>query len=133
IDEYDEQFFVNLSSPVGGVITDSQAIGTIQDDDAAPLVTINDVSKNEGNSGTTSFVFTVSLSAVSGKHVSVNFATADGTATVAGADYFAASGTVYFAPGQMTASITILVCGDKSTEPNETFLVNLTGATNGTI
>ena len=116
-----------------GVITDSQGIGTIVDDDPAPLMTINDVSKNEGDGGNTSFVFTVSLSAASGKSVSVNFATANGTATTADNDYFAASGTVYFSPGQTTATITILVRGDKKKEPNETFFVNLTGATNGTI
>jgi hypothetical protein len=99
LDEYDEQLFVNLSSAAGGVITDSQGTGTIQDDDPAPLVTINDVSKKEGNRGYTSFVFTVSLSAASGKHVSVNYATADGTAKVSGSDYLAVSGYVNFAPG----------------------------------
>jgi hypothetical protein len=133
LDEYDEQFFVNLSNAVGGVITDSQAVGTIQDDDAAPLVTISDVSKNEGNRNNTSFVFTVSLSEASGKYVYVNFATANGTATTGDNDYFANSGTVYFAPGQTTATITILVRGDKTKEANETFAVNLTGATDGTI
>jgi hypothetical protein len=133
LDEYDEQFYVNLSSAVHGVITDSQGIGTIVDDDPAPQLTIIDVSKNEGNRGNTSFAFTLSLSAVSGKQVSVNYATADGTAKVAGNDYFGASGTVFFAPGQTTATITILVRGDKTKEPNETFFVNLTGATNATI
>jgi hypothetical protein len=133
LDENDEQFTVNLSNAAGGVITDSQGIGTIQDDDPAPLVTINDISKNEGNSGNTSFVFTVSLSAASGKQVSVNYATADGTAKVAGNDYFAASGTVFFAPGKTTATITILVRGDKTKEPNEAFFVNLTGTTTATV
>src|SRR5205823_13908732 len=130
ISEYDEQFYVNLSNVVGGVITDAQGIGTIVDDDPAPQVKINDVSKSEGDRNNTSFVFIVSLSAASGKQVSVNYATANGTATVAGNDYFAVSGTVYFAPGQTTATITILVRGDKTKEPNETFFINLTGATN---
>jgi hypothetical protein len=133
IDEYDEQFFVNLSNAVGGVITDSQGIGTIQDDDPAPLVTIKDVSKNEGNRNNTSFSFTVSLSAASGKYVSVDFVTADGTAKVSDSDYFAASGTLYFSPGQTSQTITVLVRGDKRKEANETFFVNLTGANNGTI
>jgi hypothetical protein len=133
LDEYDEQFFVNLLSAAGGVITDSQAVGTIQDNDAAPLVTINDVSRNEGNRGNTSFVFTVSLSAVSGKDVFVNFATANGTGTIADIDYVATSGSVHFAPGQTTATITVTVRGDKKRESNETFFVNLTGAIDGTI
>src|SRR4029450_4640325 len=62
-DEYDEQFTMNLSNAVGGVIADSQGFGTIQDDDAPPLVTINDISANEGNRSTTSLSFTVSLGA----------------------------------------------------------------------
>jgi hypothetical protein len=133
LDEDDEQFFVNLTSPIGGVITDSQAVGTIQDNDPPPLLSISDVSKNEGNGGTTSFVFTVMLSVVSGRDVYVNYATADGTATVADSDYIAKSGMLYIAPGQKTAAITVTVLGDKKQESNETFLVKLTGATNGTI
>lgn len=134
LDEYDEQFLVNLSNALSGEITDSQGIGTIEDDDAAPLVTINNVSKNEGQRRqNTSFEFTVSLSEASGKWVYVNFATADGSATVAGSDYFDASGTVYIAPGQTTGTLYVTVRGDKSREPNETFAVNLTSATDGTI
>jgi hypothetical protein len=124
---------VNLSNAVGGQVTDGQGIGTIVDDDAAPLIKISDVSKIEGNGGTTWFVFTVSLSAASGKQVSVNFATADGTATASGNDYVGASGTVVFAPGQNAAPIAIPVRGDTAKEANETFFVNLTGATNAAI
>src|SRR5205807_1129273 len=65
----------------------------------APLVTINDVSVTEGNTGTVSATFTVSLSAVCREPVTVNFGTADGTAT-AGSDYQAKAGTLTFAPGQ---------------------------------
>src|SRR5262245_15121501 len=133
LDEFDEQFFVNLSNAVGGQISDSQGTGTIQDDDPAPLVTINNVSKNEGNKNFTSFVFTVSLSAPSGKWVSVNFATADGTAKVSDSDYLATSGNVNFAPGVTTATIIVTVRGDTTKEANETFFVNLLGATNATI
>ena len=70
------------------------------DDDVAPLpvVSIGNVTANEGNSGTTPFTFTVSLSAASTQTVTVAYATANGTAT-AGSDYTAASGTVTFAPG----------------------------------
>jgi hypothetical protein len=133
LDEYDETFYVNLSNADGGQITDSQATGTILDDDDAPLVSIGDFSRNEGNHRqTTSFTFTVSLSEVSGKWVTVNYATANGTA-VSGSDYNASSSSVSIAPGQTTATITITVRGDKSKEANETFFVDLTSATNGTI
>jgi hypothetical protein len=128
-DEYDEQFFVDLSNAAGGEITDSQGIGTIQDDDPAPLLTINDVSKLEGNHDTT-FVFTVSLSAASAKWVYVDFATADGTAT-AGQDYVATSGTLVFAPGELTQTITVTILGDRKKEPDEFFYVTLSGAVNG--
>jgi hypothetical protein len=133
IDEYDEQFVVNLSSASGAQLTDSQGIGTIEDDDEAPLVTINDVSNREGNKNTTSFDFTVSLSQASGKWVYVDFATADGTATVADNDYYAAGWTVYIAPGDATATITVTVPGDRRREGDETFSVELIGASEATI
>jgi hypothetical protein len=97
-----------------------------------PTLSINNVSANEGNSGTTAFTFTVTLSAASASTVTVNFATADVTAT-AGSDYAAASGVVTFTPGQTTRTITVDVTGDTAVEPNETFLVNLSAPVNATI
>ena len=83
----------------------------------------------EGNTGTKSVTFTVTLSAASDAPVTVTYATADGTATLAGGDYRAASGTVTFAPGQTSKTITVLVNGDRLAEDDEYFYVNLTGAT----
>src|SRR3989442_1317150 len=100
---------------------------------APPTLAINDVSQNEGNSGTTPFVFTVSLSSSSSQTVTVSYATADGTATTADNDYVAANGTLTFNPGDTTKTITVNVNGDTKFEPNETFFVNLSGATNATI
>ena len=74
--ENNESFVVNLTSPVNAVIGDNQGQGTIVDDDPPPSISINDVSHPEGNSGTTPFVFTVSLSTASGLPASVNWATA---------------------------------------------------------
>ena len=62
----------------------------------------------------------------------VDFATADGTA-VAGVDYLASSGTLSFAAGQATQTVSVTVNGDTSFEPNDTFFVNLTNASNGGI
>jgi probable HAF family extracellular repeat protein len=123
--EPNETFIVNLSAPTNAVFNDSQAIGTILDDE--PRITISDVARNEGNSGTTSFVFTVTLSAAYDAPVTVNFGTANGTAK-SGEDYNAASGMVTFAPGQTTRTITIGVKGDRKREASETFFVNLFGA-----
>jgi hypothetical protein len=97
-----------------------------------PSLSINDVSVNEGQIGTTNAVFTVTISAASTQTVTVNFSTANGTAT-AGSDYVAQSGVLTFTPGQTSKTITVLVNGDTVVEPNETFFVNLTSATNATI
>ena len=97
-----------------------------------PRLTINDVSVNEGNSGTVNVVFTSTLSSASNQTVIVTYATQNGTAT-ASSDYVAKSGSVTFNPGEMTKSITILVNGDTTFEPTETFSINLTSATNATM
>jgi hypothetical protein len=97
-----------------------------------PSVTISDVTATEGNSGTTPFDFTVKLSRTSSQSVTVTYSTADGTAT-AGSDYVAASGTITFNPGETTKRITVQVNGNTVYEPNETFFVNLTSASNATI
>ena len=134
-DEYDQGFSVNLSAVSGAVVTDGLGIANILDDDEAPTITITSkVSGKEGpNNKTTSFVFFVTLSGATEKEVRVNFATTDGTATTADNDYVARSGTLVFAPGVTSQSISVLVRGEKKTESNETFSVNLSGATNATI
>lgn len=63
----------------------------------------------------------------------MNFATANGTATTADNDYVARSGTLVFASGVTSQAISVQVKGDKKKESNETFSVNLSGATNATI
>jgi urease beta subunit len=129
--EGDETFLVNLSNAQNATIADGQAIGTIANDDAATL-SINDITLVEGNLGTVNAQFTVSLSAASTSTVTVGYATADGTAA-AGSDYQAGTGTVTFAPGQTTQTVTVPVAGDAVVEANETFLVNLSNAQNATI
>ena len=132
LDEPNETFFVNLSSATNGVIVDNQGQGTINDNDPTPSLSINDVSVAEGDSGTTPATFTVTLSAASGLTVTVNYATADNTAT-AGSDYQSTSGTLTFNPGETTKPVTVLVNGDTTFEQNETFFVNLCSPTNATI
>ena len=87
-------------------------------------ITISDVSKKEGDSGTTAFVFTVAVSGSPLSTVTVDWATGAGTATPV-LDYVPANGTVSLAPGVTTKTVTILVVGDTDPEPNETFFVNL--------
>jgi len=132
LDEANENFLVNLSSATNAVLLDPQGQGTITDNDAAPSLSINDLSIAEGDSSTTQFTFTVSLSTASGQTVTVNFATADGTAALPG-DYQSNNGLLTFNPGDTSKPVTVLVNGDTTFESNETFFVNLTGATNASI
>ena len=132
LNEPSETFFVNVTNVVNAVVVDGQGVGTIVNDDPLPSLSINDVTVVEGNAGTVNAVFTVTLSAASGQTVAVNYATADGTATQP-ADYTNTSGTLTFTPGQTTRTITVPVIGEIVPEANETFFVNLSGATNATI
>jgi len=125
--EPNETFAVNLSSPTNALIADDQGIGTILDDE--PRISISDTMLTEGNTGGTSATFTVTLSAAYDVNVTVNHATANGTAT-AGSDYQAASGTLIFAPGETRKTVTVQLIGDRLPEPNETFTMYLSNPTN---
>src|SRR5262249_5282064 len=93
---------------------------TIVNDDPAPTMSVAGVSQNEGNSGTTPFVFTVTLSNPSDQPVTVSFNTADGTALLSDNDYQSTSGTLTFAPGQTSQTVTVNVLGDVTPDLNET-------------
>ena len=133
LDEGNDTFTVGLSGAINATIAAGGGVGTITDNDPTPTIAITNVSATEGNSGTVNAVLTVSLSAASGRAVTVNYATGDGTATVAGTDYTAGAGTLTFAAGTTTQSVTVVVRGDALNEGNETLNVNLSGATNATI
>jgi hypothetical protein len=131
LDEMDETFFVNLSGPVNATIEDGQGVGTIVDDDAPPALSIDDQSVLEGDSGPTMAVFNVMLSAPSGKPISVTFSTANGSAA-SGSDYQPTTGSLNFAPLEVSKAITVQVNGDTLDEFDETFFVNLGNAMNAT-
>ncbi len=131
-DEADETLSLNLSSPVNIQLVDTQAIATIIDDDASPEVIVSDVTVVEGNSGSKNLSFAVSLSAVSNQTVTVQYATADGTAT-AGSDYVPRSGALTFYTGSIFQTVNVTISGDTAAEPNETVLFNLIAATNAAI
>jgi subtilisin family serine protease len=131
--ENNETFAVNLSNATNAPIADSQGVGTIVNDDfATPSISINSVANYEGNRGFTKFVFTVSLSAASNQTVSVAYSTASGTAN-SGSDFKAASGMLSFSPGVTSRTITVSVSGDKTSEPDELFYVDLTSPTNASL
>jgi hypothetical protein len=115
----------------------ASAAGTIADNDT-PSITIGDAQIVEGNNKNSNVLVTVALSAPSSTTVTVAFATAAagtglGFAT-AGTDYVAQTGTLTFSPGQVTATISIVIIGDRTRgEGNETFFVNLSAPNGATI
>jgi len=96
-----------------------------------PTLSINDVSITEGESGTTTLTFKVTLSAASNLTVTANFATADNTAN-AGVDYQAATGSLTFNPGDTTKTVSVTLVGDITNEADETFFLNISDPTNAT-
>jgi hypothetical protein len=127
-----EAFNVYLDTPSANAsLGNAYGYCYIQDNDPFPTVSISDVTKNEGNSGTTKFNFTLTLSAPAADGIYVYYETANGTAS--SQDYVPISGYAYFNPGQSTATIAVSVKGDKTKEENETFFVNLTNASGATL
>ena len=134
LDEDNETFTVSLSAPVNaafaGDVSAINATGTITDNDETPSLSIADESLTEEN---TNMTFTVTLSAASGKTVTVNYATSDGTATEP-ADYEETTGTLTFDVGETTKEIQVQIREDDIDEAEEeTFTVTLSGASNATV
>jgi hypothetical protein len=127
---YGQEFIPSTSA---GNINWQTRIAALRFSTCEPQISIDDVSLFEGTSGTTPFTFTVSLSRPSAFATRVDFATADGTATVADNDYQPTAGTLTFQPGETSKTVPVEVNGDTTFEPNETFLVNLSNPTNGTL
>src|SRR5207237_720521 len=92
-------------------------------------LSINDVMVNQPASGSTGAIFTVSLSGASGKTVSVDYATADGSALAPG-DYSSKNGTLSFAPEETVKTIAVTVNGSAIPQADKTFFVNLSNAAN---
>jgi len=140
--ESNEGFTVTLSNATGGTIGTASATSTILNDDSAPpapapvlptLSVLAGVSKAEGNSGITPFTFTVSRSGDTSGTSSANWTATGNGADAADFGGIMPSGTVNFAPGQATATITVNVAGDTAVESNEGFTVTLSNATGATI
>ena len=128
--EANETFSLVLGTPGGASLADGTALGTIQNDDVLPSLSIADAQVSEGNAGTKLMVFTVTLSAAAQGPVTVAYTTRDGTA-LAGSDYNAQSGSLTFAAGETSKTIAVEVRGDTVDEIDESFelaLSNLTAA-----
>ena len=137
--EGNETFSVNLSGATNNAtISHAQGIGTIVNDDVAPppppapgSVSISNASVAEGNNGSVIETFVVTRTGGDGSAFDVNYSTADGTATTADKDYVGQTNVpLHFAAGDVSKTISVVVNGDTKVEGNETFDVNLSGATN---
>jgi hypothetical protein len=135
--EPDETLGVTLSGPANATLGGATATGTIVNDDVAatggggstppvvPVVSVAGATVDpEGDTGSKTASFTVTLSAATTVPVTVKYATADVTAT-APADYAATAGTLTFTPGQTSKTVGVLVAGDTLVEADETFRVQL--------
>jgi len=123
VDETQETFFLDISNVQNATVNTSRGTGFIVDDDG-PTISINDVSILEGNVGTKTATFTLTLSGPSVEAIAIRATTAPGTAT-ASTDYNSANVVVTFQPGVVTRTLDVTINGDTTLEPNETFFVNL--------
>jgi hypothetical protein len=124
--EQAETFSVRIASIEGATGVGAAATVTVQDNDvnSGPAVSIANASLAEGHFGTPVMRFNVTLAAASKVQTSVSYLTANGTA-IAGEDYFAASGSVTFQPGQISKTIDVRLAGDTRVEQDETFTITL--------
>lgn len=136
IQDTTQQLTLDLSNPVGATIFDGSATGTLVDDDAIlnpSLIEITDVTiAPEGSVDQTLATFTVTLTPSSTQAVTVDYATEDRTGQ-AGADYVAVGGTLTFAPGQTSQTVTIPVIQDTTPELTELFGLVLSNVTAGVL
>lgn len=131
VDETQETFFLDISNVTNATVSSSRGNGFINDDDG-PTISINDVSITEGNAGTKSATFTLTLSGSSVEAIAIRATTAPGTAT-ASTDYNSVNTVVIFNPGTVTRTLDVAIVGDTNLESNETFSVDLSEPFGATI
>jgi hypothetical protein len=129
-DENNETVTLTLSNPCNATISDATGILTITDDDNPPALSIDDVITADESAANAEF--TVSLSAASGKDITVDYATSNTTAT-AGSDYTATSGTLTISAGATSGTFNVPVLADTTDENNETVTLTLSNPSNATI
>jgi hypothetical protein len=119
----------DITSSDDGLAIDDVSITPLAD--GVTNLSIDDVSADEGDSGTTSFDFTVSLTAPAGAGgVTFDISTADGSATTADSDYVAKALTGQTIPEDSSSyAFSVAVNGDTTFEADESFLVNVTNVT----
>ena len=128
VDEPVETLAVVLTDATNAMIGTATAVGAIEDDDPVPELEISGGAASEGET----MGFAVTLSGSTARTVAVDYATADGSAT-AGADFGSVSGTLTFAPGESSATVSVDIVDDEMHEPDETFVARLSSPVNAVI
>lgn len=133
INEATEDLHVTLSNAAVGTLgDDTVATGAITDNDTIPTATLSPTAAiTEGSAGRSAKTYTVKLNRESGQTVTVDYAAAPTgvNPATAVADFFPASGTLTFQPGETMKTFTVDVVGDTIDEPNETFAIGLNSST----
>ncbi len=132
IAEPNEYFLMKLSNPVACRIGVPQGVGTIINDDTGPVLSVAPATIAEGDAGTATLTYLVTLTNGTSQAVSVDWQTSGGSAT-AGTDYVSASGTLTIPAKSTSGSITVTVNGDVCGEPDETVDLVLSNAVNATL
>ena len=130
ISEEDETFTLVLSDPENATANNPSGTATIVDNDGEPGLRVNDVTVRERAGAVVQF--TVTLEPVSSDTVTVDYTTADGTA-LADSDYKPTDGTLTFRPGDMTKTVDVIILGDSTAEPDETFTLVLSNQNPSTV
>ncbi|MDE5096469.1 MAG: sodium:calcium exchanger, partial [Trichodesmium sp. St11_bin5] len=128
--ENTEQFQVKLNGAKNAELSDSQAVGRIQDNDQPPQISISDAKVTEANRGEKNMKFEVTLDNSSAQTVKVNYETINGSAK-AGEDFQKKKGVLTFKPGERKKTVNVPILGDLVDENNEEFQVKLSDAKNG--
>jgi hypothetical protein len=129
----DKTFYLNLSTATGATIDRSTGVGVISTGNTAPVVSVDSIAMVKPASGTMAAAFTLHLSNTSPNPVTVNYATSDGSATVAGGSYAAASGSATIPAGQLTATVNVTVNGNTLPGGNLYFYLTLNTPVNGVL
>ncbi len=128
VNEPEETLTVVLTNVENATIGTATAVGVIEDDDPVPELEISGGAASEGET----IGFAVTLSGLTARTVAVDYATADGSAT-AGADFGSVSGTLTFAPGESSATVSVDIVDDETYEPDETFVARLSSPVNAVV